>query len=305
VSLTLDGAEGPRHATGQPRQAGQCQLNSWKSIGGRGDTRGHCGTLVIASMRRRSTVGYDPEATRARILKAAAEEFAQHGSAGARVDRIAAKAEANKESIYRYYGSKKDLLARVLDEYLRVRGDETGPDPDNDAVAYPSTLVRTHAANPLLPRLLAWEGLEGGGAIDERSVRERQIHYDRKLALIEGAQRTGEIDPGLDPRHLLLAFLGMANWLVINPQTARMVFGRPVDDEMVEAHAQFLLECSRRIAEPREDGAVQGRAGESGVERVEGVGVEGIEGVEGVEGEGGIDGVDGVRGGGVRGEGGG
>jgi AcrR family transcriptional regulator len=195
-------------------------------------------------------VGYDPEATRARILKAAVEEFAEHGSAGARVDRIAAKAEANKESIYRYYGSKKELLARVLDEYLRVRGDETGPDPE-DPVAYPAALLRAHAANPALPRLLAWEGLEGGGAIDEQSVRERQVHYDRKLSVVEGAQQSGEIDPELDPRHLLLAFLGMANWLFINPQTARLVFGRPVDDAMIEAHAEFLLECARRIAEPR------------------------------------------------------
>ena len=195
-------------------------------------------------------MGYDPEATRARILKAAVEEFAEHGSAGARVDRIAAKAEANKESIYRYYGSKKDLLARVLDEYLRVRGDETGPDPE-DPVAYSADLLRAHAANPELPRLLAWEGLEGAGAIDEQSVRERQVHYDRKLAVMKEAQESGAIDPGLDPRHLLLAFLGMANWLFVNPQTARMVFGRPVDDAMIEAHAEFLLECARRIAEPR------------------------------------------------------
>jgi len=195
-------------------------------------------------------VGYDPEATRARILKAAVEEFAAHGSAGARVDRIAANAEANKESIYRYYGSKKDLLARVLDEYLRVRGDETGPDPA-DPVAYPADLIRAHAANPALPRLLAWEGLEGAGAIDEQSVRERQVHYDHKLSAVKEAQEVGTVDPRLDPRHLLLAFLGMANWLFINPQTARMVFGRPVDDAMIEAHAEFLLECARRIAEPR------------------------------------------------------
>lgn len=207
-------------------------------------------------------MGYDPEGTRARILKAAVEEFAEHGSAGARVDRIAAKAGANKESIYRYYGSKKDLLARVLDEYLRVRGDETGPDPD-DAVAYPADLVRAHAANQALPRLLAWEGLEGGGAIDEQSVRERQVHYDRKLAALAGAQRTGVIDPGLDPRHLLLAFLGMANWLFVTPQTARMVFGRPVDDAMIEAHAAFLWECARRIVEPREE---QGGGAGDGVE---------------------------------------
>lgn len=210
-------------------------------------------------------MGYDPEATRARILKAAVEEFAAYGSAGARVDRIAAKAEANKESIYRYYGSKKDLLARVLDEYLRVRGDETGPDPE-DPVAYPADLLEAHAANPALPRLLAWEGLEGAGAIDEQSVRERQVHYDRKLSVMKEAQKAGAIDPDLDPRHLLLAFLGMANWLFVNPQTVRMVFGRPVDDAMIEAHAEFLLECARRIAEPRggQDGAGDGDGDEAG-----------------------------------------
>jgi AcrR family transcriptional regulator len=195
-------------------------------------------------------VGYDPEGTRARILQAAVEEFAEHGSAGARVDRIAAKAEANKESIYRYYGSKKDLLRRVLDEYLLARGNETGPDPE-DPVAYPADLVRAHAADPALSRLLAWEGLETKGAIDEQSVRERQVHYDGKLSALEKAQRDGIIDPALDPRHLLSAFLGMAVWLFVSPQSARMVFGRPVDDAMIEAHADFLLECARRIAEPR------------------------------------------------------
>jgi AcrR family transcriptional regulator len=194
-------------------------------------------------------VGYDPEGTRARILQAAVEEFAAHGDAGARIDRIAAKAGANKEAIYRYYGSKRGLLQRVLDEYLHVRGDETGPDP-HDAVAYPADLVRMHAANPELVRLLAWEGLEYGQAIDERSVQERRLHYDRKLAVIENAQRDGLIDPDLDPRHLLLAFLGMANWLFVAPQTVRMLFGREFDPELVESHAEVLLECSRRISKP-------------------------------------------------------
>jgi AcrR family transcriptional regulator len=58
----------------------------------------------------------DPESTKQRIFEAAVEEFAEHGVAGARVDRIAAKAQANKESIYRYYGTKDELLRRVIDE---------------------------------------------------------------------------------------------------------------------------------------------------------------------------------------------
>lgn len=194
-------------------------------------------------------MGYDPEGTRARILRAAVEEFSEHGSAGARVDRIAAKAGANKESIYRYYGSKQELLRRVLDEYLNTRGEEIGPDPD-DPVSYPASLVRMHAPDPALVRLVAWEGLETRGPIDDRSVQERQVHYDRKIAVIEEAQRAGLIDPALDARHLLFTFLAMADWLFVSPQHARLIFGRDVDEELVERHADFLLEVARRIARP-------------------------------------------------------
>jgi AcrR family transcriptional regulator len=191
-------------------------------------------------------VGYDPEGTRARILRAAVEEFAEHGSAGARVDRIAAKAGANKESIYRYYGSKQELLRRVLDEYLNLRGDEIGPDPE-DPVGYPVSLVRQHAANPALVRLVAWEGLETHGPVDDRSVQERQVHYDRKIAVLEEAQRAGVIDPELDVRHLLFTFLAMADWLFVSPQHARLIFGREMDDELVREHADFLGEIARRM----------------------------------------------------------
>ena len=44
--------------------------------------------------------------SRDRILRAGAEEFAAHGMKGARVDRIAAAARANKERIYHYFGNK-------------------------------------------------------------------------------------------------------------------------------------------------------------------------------------------------------
>ena len=60
----------------------------------------------------------EPRTTRQRIFEAAVEEFATHGNAGARVDRIADKAQANKEAIYRYFGTKEELLRRVLDRYV-------------------------------------------------------------------------------------------------------------------------------------------------------------------------------------------
>ncbi|WP_217146124.1 TetR family transcriptional regulator, partial [Streptomyces sp. AC627_RSS907] len=48
----------------------------------------------------------DSTATKARLLAAARAEFARHGVAGARVDRIAAAAKANKRLLYVYFGNK-------------------------------------------------------------------------------------------------------------------------------------------------------------------------------------------------------
>lgn len=60
----------------------------------------------------------DPDATRARILTAAADEFAEHGVAGARYERIAARAHANKERIYAYFGNKEQLFTSVLEDRM-------------------------------------------------------------------------------------------------------------------------------------------------------------------------------------------
>ena len=57
----------------------------------------------------------NPEETRRRLLEAATAEFAAHGIAGARVDRIADSAGCNKQSIYGYFGSKDGLFEAVLD----------------------------------------------------------------------------------------------------------------------------------------------------------------------------------------------
>lgn len=65
-----------------------------------------------------STPARDPAATRRRILAAAAAEFARAGFAGARVDRIAGDAAANKRMLYHYFGDKRGLLAAVMDAEL-------------------------------------------------------------------------------------------------------------------------------------------------------------------------------------------
>jgi AcrR family transcriptional regulator len=60
----------------------------------------------------------DAEATRRRLLDAAAAEFARLGIAGARVDRIAEAARTNKAQIYHYFGSTDGLFVAVLASLL-------------------------------------------------------------------------------------------------------------------------------------------------------------------------------------------
>ena len=53
---------------------------------------------------------------------AATGEFARYGLGGARVDRIAARAGANKRMLYYYFGNKEALFLAVLEaRYAHIR----------------------------------------------------------------------------------------------------------------------------------------------------------------------------------------
>ncbi|HDP79754.1 MAG TPA: TetR/AcrR family transcriptional regulator [Spirochaetes bacterium] len=54
--------------------------------------------------------------TREKVLRAALKEFAECGFAGARVDRIAAKARVNKAMIYYHFKSKEALYENIIKE---------------------------------------------------------------------------------------------------------------------------------------------------------------------------------------------
>src|SRR6266851_4836508 len=53
--------------------------------------------------------------TKERLVQAAIKEFAEHGLSGARVERIAERAEINKQAIYYYFKDKDDLYSFALE----------------------------------------------------------------------------------------------------------------------------------------------------------------------------------------------
>ena len=101
----------------------------------------------------------DGSATRRRLLNAAAAEFSRYGIAGARVDRIAAAAGANKAQIYAWYSSKDGLFDAVFVEHLKLIVDLVPFDAD-DLPGYAVRLYDAYLDRPEIVRLAVWARLE-------------------------------------------------------------------------------------------------------------------------------------------------
>ncbi|WP_158803171.1 MULTISPECIES: TetR/AcrR family transcriptional regulator [unclassified Acidisoma] len=77
---------------------------------------------MTAVLEARAPRRNDPDRTKEDILAVAAEEFADLGLAGARVDAIAERTKTSKRMIYYYFGSKEDLYLAVLERaYKSIR----------------------------------------------------------------------------------------------------------------------------------------------------------------------------------------
>jgi AcrR family transcriptional regulator len=143
-------------------------------------------------------MSYDSSATRARLLAAAYDEFVRVGFAGARVDRIATAASANKQAIYAYFGSKEALFDAVLADRLRVLADVVPFTPD-DLAGYTGVLFDELTADPGLQRLTQWKMLERPEASDQ----EREAHLSKAGAI---AERYGvEVTTAMDAMMIALA----------------------------------------------------------------------------------------------------
>ena len=196
-------------------------------------------------------MAWDTEGTRRRLKEAATAEFAERGLAGTTMTRIAARAGINKERLYSYYGDKDALWVVVLtDELERLASavELSGVGLD-DIGEFAGATFDYHAAHPELGRLLQWEGLTRGPAVD---AARRSAHYRDKVARFAQAQRDGLLDPDLDPGHLVFALIALAAWWQTVPQLAQMITGAAGDDLTErERRRVFVVEAARRLAAAR------------------------------------------------------
>jgi AcrR family transcriptional regulator len=169
----------------------------------------------------------DSAATKKRLLEAAAAEFAEFGIAGARVDRIALAARANKQLIYAYFGSKDALFDTVFSAYVGAALAEVDFDA-TDLPAYAGRLFDQSQDHPAVLRLATWYRLErprGAGLQAVASVNRLRL-------------------PGhFLPVQLLALIQAIAtSWVTMNPE-----FGAAAAATDRDERRQTVVEAVRRL----------------------------------------------------------
>jgi AcrR family transcriptional regulator len=172
--------------------------------------------------------------TRQKILDAALEEFARHGLSGARVERIASRANANKRMIYYYFRSKEDLFLAVLEaSYADIRSAERSLDLEHrDPREAVKRLVeftwQYYLEHPEFMTLLNSENLHKGRHV-RNSSRLREMHsplVGTLRAILRRGERQGLFRRGVDPVQLYISIAGEGYFYLSNRYTLSRIFDR-------------------------------------------------------------------------------
>lgn len=198
----------------------------------------------------------DAEATQRRILAAAKREFARKGLAGARVDDIAEKAQANKRMIYHYFESKERLFQRVLeDAYLHIRSAEAKLDLDHlPADEALEKLVRFtwnyYLEHPEFLTLVNSENLHKArhlkASTDIRAINRPlndMVHDILARGVAEGLFR-----PNIDPLQLNITIAAISYYYFTNRFTGAVIYQRDyMSPQALAERIAFNIETVLRL----------------------------------------------------------
>jgi AcrR family transcriptional regulator len=168
-----------------------------------------------------ATMPRDALATRGRLLEAGRQEFARHGIAGARVDRIAEVAKANKAQIYHYFGNKEDLFDAVFSAYVEDMIQDVPLDV-TDLAEYAARLFDRYDSEPDIRRLSTWRRLERGAPHPPLEGIVKNNRAD--VTAIARAQRAGQLPSAFSAVELLTLILTLAAmWTSQSPELTTVI----------------------------------------------------------------------------------
>jgi AcrR family transcriptional regulator len=185
----------------------------------------------------------DPSATKARLLAAATDEFATHGIAGARIDRIEAAARANRSLIYSYFTNKDGLFDAVMDAAVALVLEEVPFTPE-DLPGYAGRLFDFMAANPNLLRLATWHRLERASSGHETTGLSDS--YRMNVASVATARGKSRVAFDIAPEDMYVFTLALASaWAPASPHVPASVADRDLAN-----HRAAIVAATRRLTGP-------------------------------------------------------
>ncbi|OBK89129.1 TetR family transcriptional regulator [Mycolicibacter heraklionensis] len=177
---------------------------------------------------------------RGQILDAARAEFARHGLAGSRIDRIAREAHASKERLYAHFGDKEALFREVVDTDVAAfyRSVTLRPDAVPEFAGDVYDLGRS---SPEHLRMITWARLEGL-ALDEPHA-DGQALFEHAVNAIETAQTDGHVDSSWEPLDLLALLFGIGLAWAHSPDPYETLTDRAV----IARQRRAAVEAARRV----------------------------------------------------------
>ncbi len=182
----------------------------------------------------------DPEAKRERLLEAALAEFAEHGIAGARVDRIAHRAGISPGLVYSFYEGKVQLFDAIFDRIVELTVSAVPIDADH-LPEYAASLHEAALEHPDVTRFIAWYQLERGNSSQRVAA---AASMQQKVAAIEAAQQRGTVSDAIPASELLALVLAVAN-----------MFSQPGEDLLTlvpeSRRREVISDAVARLVEPQ------------------------------------------------------
>ncbi len=191
----------------------------------------------------------DAAQTRAEILEVAAQEFADAGYAGARVDKIAARTRTTKRMIYYYFAGKEELFIAVLEQaYAGIRRAEQSIDVEHlDPIAAIRRLAELtfdhHQANPEFVRLVSIENIHRAEHL-KRSTSFPSINspaIELISEILERGRSAGVFHRDIDAVDLHMMISAFCVFRVANQYTFGALFDRDLTSPERRDHYRQML----------------------------------------------------------------
>jgi AcrR family transcriptional regulator len=191
----------------------------------------------------------DADRTREEILRAATQEFAEHGYSGARVDVIATKTRTTKRMLYYYFESKAGLYTAVLERaYAGIRESEQELDVEElDPVAAIRKLAELtfdhHESHPDFVRLVMIENIHRAEHLEEsESIANLNMPAIEIIGrILERGRAEGVFRRSADAIDVHMMISSFCIFRVANRHTFGALFGRDLMAPEQRPHYRAML----------------------------------------------------------------